>query len=79
MYAMPELARQLRPGTLASARKTIERYAGFAAWHAAHLDLPVFTMVFEDLMARPMERVARLAEFVGNRNDFQMASAARLV
>jgi hypothetical protein len=79
LYAMPELARQLRPGTLASARKTIERYAGFAAWHAAHLDLPVLTLAFEELLAVPQEHVARLAAFVGNRNDSRIAAAIRLV
>ena len=79
LYAMPELARQLRPVTLASAKRTIERYAGFAAWHAAHLDLPVLTLAFEELIAAPQEHVARLAAFVGNRSDSRIASAARLV
>lgn len=79
LYAMPELARQLRAGTLASAKKTIERYAGFAAWHAAHLDLPVLTLAFEELLAAPQEHVTRLAAFVGNRNESRIAAATRLV
>ncbi|MBE7423967.1 MAG: sulfotransferase [Zoogloeaceae bacterium] len=79
LYAMPELARQLRPGTLSSAKKTIERYAGLAAWHATHLDLPVLTLAFEELLAAPHEHVVRLAAFVGNRDNARVAAAARLV
>lgn len=79
MFSMPELARQLRPPTLAGARKTIARYAELAAWHAAHLDCPVFALAFEDLAARPLDCVAGLAEFAGCGDGLRIASAARLV
>lgn len=79
MFSMPELARQLRPRTLAAARKTITRYADLAAWHAAHLDSPVFSLAYENLTARPLECVAGLAEFAGCRDETRTSAAARLV
>lgn len=79
MYAMPELSRHLRPATLASARRTIERYAEFAAWHAAHLDRPVFSLVFEELLTLPKKRIAGLASFVGCADSTKIETAARLV
>jgi hypothetical protein len=65
MYAMPELAELLCPKTLIAARKTIARYAEFAAWQAEHLGLPVFTLSFEELLAHPARQVAGLAAFAG--------------
>lgn len=79
MYAMPELSRLLRPRTLASAKKTIGRYAEFAAWHAQHLGLPVFALSFEELLAHPSKHVGNLAAFVGCGNDSEIESTVRLV
>ena len=79
MYAMPELSRLLRPRTLASAKKTIGRYAEFAAWHAQHLGLPVFALSFEELLAHPSEHVGNLAAFVGCGKDQVIESAVSLV
>lgn len=79
MFAMPELARQLRSGTLASAKETIDRYAEFASWHAEHLDRPVFRINFEDLLASPVGRITDLARFIGGGNDARIEAAIRLV
>lgn len=75
---MPELSRHLRPATLASARKTIERYAEFAAWHSARLCRPVFSLAFEELLACPGEHITGLAEFVGCANFSKIEAATRL-
>jgi len=79
LIAMPELARQLRPATLAVAEATIRRYADLAAWHAAHLDVPVFSLSYEALMDAPSGWAARFAEFVGNTDTADIAAAARQV
>ncbi|MEZ5614963.1 MAG: sulfotransferase [Rhodocyclaceae bacterium] len=79
LYAMPELSRQLHPRTLASAKKTVDRYAEFAAWHAQHLGLPVLALPFEDLLAQPAVLVGKLAEFVGNQSGAEIASAIDVV
>ncbi|MCC7270626.1 MAG: hypothetical protein WA094_06810 [Candidatus Desulfobacillus denitrificans] len=79
MFAMPELSRLLHPRTLVSARKTIAQYAGYAAWHAKHLGLPVFMLSFEELLAHPAEQVRRLAAFAGCGNGREIEASIALV
>jgi hypothetical protein len=79
MYAMPELAKHLRPATLPSARKTIRRYVELAEWHAAHSGQQVFSLAYEDLLSIPHERIAALANFVGCKEGTQIEAAIRLM
>lgn len=79
MYAMPELSRLLQPRTLFSARRTIDRYAEYAAWHAQHLGVPVFVLSFEDLLAHPSKHVGELAVFASCGKVQEIEAAVGLV
>lgn len=79
LYGMPELARQMAEHSLESARATLERYAGFAAWHAGNLGVPHLALRYEDLLADPSMNIARLADFIGMGSQRRIEAARRSI
>ncbi|HSE95167.1 MAG TPA: sulfotransferase [Methylomirabilota bacterium] len=66
-------------GTEAGARDMTRRYHDLAQWHVKHLDLPVFTLCYERMLAAPEDITRELASFLGIRDRARSHRAARQI
>jgi hypothetical protein len=66
-------------GTEAGVRSMLSRYAELAQWHVDTLNIPTFTIAYEQLIKEPNTVIAKLGEFLGIRDAARIKRAASLI
>jgi hypothetical protein len=71
--------RNFADGTEAGVRAMLERYAQLAQWHVDTLQIPTFTLDYEQLIKQPTTTVRQLADFLGVSDAKRIQQATRLI